>query len=405
METKIKDLEIEVRSKVLLFVVLTANLTRYIGVSIIQIGLPQFVLDLSGTLISYGLVIGIFNITQSLFQFPFSSLSDKYGRRTMVLIGLLIYIAGTFLCYIANSILELLIYRAIQGAGAYSSILQAVVGDMYKRDEQGKGMALYSLTISLGYFAGTAIGGYVAFYLGFRSIFLITGLLAIITAILLVIFLKPMNTKEDQQEIQSLIKPKVNNRIQEIKFLLKNNQYQFAVLINCVRWLLFGAIVSYLIWVLQVEFKINSIDTSYILIINVLIYTIFLLIAGKFVDKHGAKKMLLISQIAIILFGFLFILVSLTQDLFIFMIASLLNALFFGIIQTASNTCVLQKISEENPDLKGAGLGFANAIGFLCSALGPIILSALGEIDIYLPYYFIMIMMIPAMIFTLKLKD
>ena len=158
METKIKDLEIEVRSKVLLFVVLTANLTRYIGVSIIQIGLPQFVLDLSGTLISYGLVIGIFNITQSLFQFPFSSLSDKYGRRTMVLIGLLIYIAGTFLCYIANSILELLIYRAIQGAGAYSSILQAVVGDMYKRDEQGKGMALYSLTISLGYFAGTAIG-------------------------------------------------------------------------------------------------------------------------------------------------------------------------------------------------------------------------------------------------------
>ncbi|MHA1277576.1 MAG: MFS transporter [Candidatus Helarchaeota archaeon] len=333
METKIKDLEIEVRSKVLLFVVLTANLTRYIGVSIIQIGLPQFVLDLSGTLISYGLVIGIFNITQSLFQFPFSSLSDKYGRRTMVLIGLLIYIAGTFLCYIANSILELLIYRAIQGAGAYSSILQAVVGDMYKRDEQGKGMALYSLTISLGYFAGTAIGGYVAFYLGFRSIFLITGLLAIITAILLVIFLKPMNTKEDQQEIQSLIKPKVNNRIQEIKFLLKNNQYQFAVLINCVRWLLFGAIVSYLIWVLQVEFKINSIDTSYILIINVLIYTIFLLIAGKFVDKHGAKKMLLISQIAIILFGFLFILVSLTQDLFIFMIASLLNLFGFSFLQ------------------------------------------------------------------------
>ncbi|MHA1688328.1 MAG: MFS transporter [Promethearchaeota archaeon] len=405
MEAKIKDIEIEHRSKALLFVILMANLIRYTGVSIIQIGLPEFILDLSGTLISYGLVIGIFNITQSIFQFPISSSSDKYGRRTMALIGLLIYIAGSFLCYMANSILELLIYRAIQGAGTYSSILQAVVGDLYKKEEQGKGMALYSLTISLGYFAGTTIGGYLTYYLGFRSIFLITGLLAIISAILLMIFLKPIRNQENEQELQSLIKPKMNNRIQEIKTLLKKKQYQFAVLINCVRWLLFGSIVSYLIWVLQVEFKLNSIDTSYILIINVLIYTIFLLIAGKFVDKHGTKKMLLISQIAIILFGFLFIIVSLTQNLFIFMIASLLNALFFGIIQTASNTCVLQKIGEKNPDLKGTGLGFANAIGSLCSALGPIILSALGEIDIYLPYYFIMVMMIPTMIITFKLKN
>ncbi|MHA1764136.1 MAG: MFS transporter, partial [Promethearchaeota archaeon] len=242
MEAKIKDIEIEHRSKALLFVILMANLIRYTGVSIIQIGLPEFILDLSGTLISYGLVIGIFNITQSIFQFPISSSSDKYGRRTMALIGLLIYIAGSFLCYMANSILELLIYRAIQGAGTYSSILQAVVGDLYKKEEQGKGMALYSLTISLGYFAGTTIGGYLTYYLGFRSIFLITGLLAIISAILLMIFLKPIRNQENEQELQSLIKPKMNNRIQEIKTLLKKKQYQFAVLINCVRWLLFGSI-------------------------------------------------------------------------------------------------------------------------------------------------------------------
>ena len=94
------------------------------------------------------------------------------------MIGIFIYIFGTFLCYFATNIAELMIYRAIQGAGAYSSILQAVMGDMYRKEEQGKGMALYSLTISLGFFAGTIIGGYFTYYYGFRSIFLVTGVLA-----------------------------------------------------------------------------------------------------------------------------------------------------------------------------------------------------------------------------------
>lgn len=398
-----KNSEIEKRSKVILFVVLLANLVRYTGVSIIQIGLPSFVLNLSGSLISYGLIIGVFNITQSLFQFPISTLSDKFSRKIMLVIGISVYIIGTFLCYIASNIAELMIFRAIQGAGAYSSILQAVVGDMYRKEDQGKGMAWYSLTISLGYFAGTAVGGYFTYYFGFRSVFLITGILAITSVILVIIFFKSPKKLETKYDSEDPLKPKPLKRIDEIKVLLKDSQFQYAVLLNIFRWLFFSAIISYMIWVLEVEFGLNSIETSYLLIVNVAIYTIFLLVAGKFVDKYGARKMLMLSYLSIIIFGFLFIFVAITGNLIVYATASLINALFFGVIQTSNNTMVLQKIDENNPQLKGAGLGFSNSVGFIFSALGPIILSLLGEIDIYLPYYFIMILILPAFIVCFKL--
>ena len=105
-------------TSIFLFVILLANFFRNLGVSIVDIGLPTFVLNLSGTLTSYGLIIGMFSITQSIFQFPMALASDKYGRKTMVLIGISVYVSGTFLCFIAQNVVELIIFRAIQGAGA-----------------------------------------------------------------------------------------------------------------------------------------------------------------------------------------------------------------------------------------------------------------------------------------------
>jgi len=69
---------------------------------VVNIGLPSFIIDLSGILTAYGIVIGIFSVTQSVFQFQFAAASDKYGRRLVVLIGLIVYIIGTFLCFIAQ---------------------------------------------------------------------------------------------------------------------------------------------------------------------------------------------------------------------------------------------------------------------------------------------------------------
>ena len=162
----------EKSAKIFVFVLLIGNFFRNLGSSIVQVGLPAFILSLSGTLTSYGLVISIFSLTQAIFQLPMAFSSDKYGRRKMIMVGFSVYIIGTFLCFYAQTFIQLIIFRAIQGAGAYSSILQAMIGDYYRKEEHGKGMAYYSFSLSLGFLGGIVLGGYISYYFGFRVVFL-----------------------------------------------------------------------------------------------------------------------------------------------------------------------------------------------------------------------------------------
>ena len=77
MEEDLDRNQIEKRAKGFLLVILFANWVRYVQISIIDIGLPSFVLSIAGTLAAYGIVVGIFNLSQSIFQFPISTLSDR----------------------------------------------------------------------------------------------------------------------------------------------------------------------------------------------------------------------------------------------------------------------------------------------------------------------------------------
>ena len=201
---------------------------RSMGMSIIQIGLPSFVESIAGSLTSYGIIVGIFSVTQSIFQYPYAAASDKLGRRKVILFGMLIYLLGNFLCFTAQDVIQLIIYRAIQGAGAYTSILQATIGDIYKKDQHSKGMGYYSLYMNVGYFLGFIIGGYISSFLGFRSIFLISGFLICFSMIFIFFVLKEDNN----------IKTNKNQdfNIKNIKILLKERQYIFALLTNSVRW-------------------------------------------------------------------------------------------------------------------------------------------------------------------------
>ncbi|TFG06795.1 MAG: MFS transporter, partial [Promethearchaeota archaeon] len=152
MNSDFDEQKIDRKAKVFLLVILYANFIRYVEISMIDIGLPNYVIALAGTLSSYGLVVGAFALTRSIFQVPIAMASDKIGRKKMMLFSIFLYTFGTILCFFAENIIQLIIYRAIQGMGAYSSILQAMIGDLYRK-KHGKAMALYSVTITIGYFA------------------------------------------------------------------------------------------------------------------------------------------------------------------------------------------------------------------------------------------------------------
>ena len=401
MNNGLTNKKIEKRAKGFLLIILFANFIRYVEISIIDIGLPSIVIQLAGTLSAYGIVVGVFNLSQSIFQFPISILSDKkMGRKNMIVICIIIYSIGTFLCYIAQDIIQLILFRAIQGIGAYSAIIQAMIADNYKKEkEYGKGMALYSFSITIGFFGGFVIGGYISYYFGARSIFLIAGILSIISLVIIFILLKdpqksfPKKLDDNYNELAKKLK------LSHIKIVLKENQFRFIIIINMFRWFLFFGVYPYIIWVIQVYYELNQVQSTYILILIVFLYATFIVLGGLLADRIGHKKTMILGQSIIISFGFLFFLAS---GLIIFLIVSISVSVGFAMLETAGNAYLSRILEEKHPDLKGTGFGFNNALGFFFSAIGPIFICSLGELEVFLPFYVVSFIITVALLITIK---
>ena len=398
MVEKLESEQIEKKAKGFLFVILFLNSFRYIEVSMIDIGLPNFVLSLAGTLSAYGLVVGIFALSQSIFQVPIAAASDRIGRKPMIILCIFIYIIGTFLCYLSENIWQLILFRAIQGIGAYSSVIQAMIGD-YFRKEHGKGMALYLFTITIGFFIGFIVGGFIFFYLGSRTIFLIVGILAIISIIFVAIFLKDPRKSRDFEGNISDLRGKI--KFSDLKIILKKSQFKLILFINSIRWFLFFGIYAYIIWMLAIYYDLAHTETIIILIIIVLLYSISILLGGYLADhkKFGTKKTMLLGQIFVITFGFILFFIS---GLFIFIIVSIFVSSGFALVEIAGNAYLSRLLEETDPSLKSSGFGFNNALGFFFSGMGPIFITIIGEIYIFLPYF--IVSMIIGIIFLITVK-
>jgi len=377
---------------------------RSMGLSIVQIGLPSFNESLGGSLTSYGIIVGIFSVTQSILQYPYAAVSDKLGRRKVVLFGMLIYLLGTFLCFTAQDVIQLTIYRAIQGAGAYTSILQAIIGDIYKKDQHSKGMGYYSLYMNVGFFLGFIIGGFVASFFGFRSIFLISGFLICFSIVFIFFVLK----EEDKTEKSENQDKNMDFNITNIKILLKERQYIFTLILNSMRWFLFGFITAYLIWVLQDDVKgfgLGEITSSYLMLVVMAIYVVFIFIASKLLNRYGPRKLMMVGQIIVMLFGISFFFADFVMNLPVFLIVVSFLAIGIALFDPAGITLLLEVIEDIQPKLKGSGIGFNNAIGLFCGAIAPMIMIPLGEIEILFPFYVVFGLMVISVIISKFLVD
>ena len=88
-----------------------------------------------------GLALGAYGLTQALFQLPFGMLSDRYGRKNIIYIGLLLFALGSFVSGYSDDINIIILGRAIQGAGAISAAITALVADLTRDEHRTKAMA------------------------------------------------------------------------------------------------------------------------------------------------------------------------------------------------------------------------------------------------------------------------
>ncbi|GIZ53446.1 MFS transporter [Noviherbaspirillum aridicola] len=142
----------------------------------------------SATLV--GLALGIYGLTQSFGQIPYGMASDKYGRKPVIVIGLLLFALGSFIAAVAETLPWVIAGRAIQGAGAISAAVTAFIADSTREEHRTKAMAMVGGSIGLTFAFSLIAAPAMYAAIGMGGIFALTGVLSLL-AILVVIYVVP----------------------------------------------------------------------------------------------------------------------------------------------------------------------------------------------------------------------
>lgn len=132
-----------------------------------------------------GLAIGIYGLMQGILQIPFGMLSDKLGRKPVILLGLFFLLTGSIICTLSNNITLLIIGRALQGSGAIGSSILAFISDLTHERNRIKAMAFVGISIGLSFCLSIVIGPILHSKTSLNQIFLLCTLTTIISMLML----------------------------------------------------------------------------------------------------------------------------------------------------------------------------------------------------------------------------
>jgi MFS family permease len=132
-----------------------------------------------------GLAVGAYGLTQAAFQLPLGALSDRIGRIPIIVAGLAIFAAGSVVAALADSIYGVVAGRFLQGAGAISATLTALITDATREEVRTRSMAVFGVGIGASFIIAFAAGPLIAARFGVQAIFWVGAALAIVAALLL----------------------------------------------------------------------------------------------------------------------------------------------------------------------------------------------------------------------------
>ncbi|ATG89764.1 MFS transporter [Methylomonas koyamae] len=161
-----------------------------------------------------GLTMGIYGLTQAILQIPFGLLSDRFSRKTVIVIGLVLFVAGSVWAALATDIYGVLIGRALQGCGAISAAVMALLADLTQEVHRTKAMATIGASIGVSFGVAITLGPIIAHQFGIAGIFWMIALLAAL-AILVILFVVPnpekISTHRDAEYIPSELSTVITN--------------------------------------------------------------------------------------------------------------------------------------------------------------------------------------------------
>ena len=153
---------------------------RMLGLFMVLPLLALYAADLPGASPSLiGLALGVYGLTQALLQIPFGWLSDRWGRKPVIIAGLILFALGSVVAGMADSAVGIVVGRALQGAGAIAGTVMALAADLTRDEQRTKAMAIIGVSIGMSFAVALVLGPVVAAQWGLSSVFFLTAGLAV----------------------------------------------------------------------------------------------------------------------------------------------------------------------------------------------------------------------------------
>lgn len=134
-----------------------------------------------------GLAIGIYGLTQAILQIPFGMMSDRFGRKPMIILGLIIFAVGSVVAATSDSIYGVIFGRAIQGAGAIAAVIMALTSDLTREEHRLRAMAVIGMSIGMSFAFSLVVGPVLNQWIGVDGIFWLTAVMAILAIVVLMV--------------------------------------------------------------------------------------------------------------------------------------------------------------------------------------------------------------------------
>ena len=144
-----------------------------------------------------GIAVGGYGLTQASLQIPFGALSDRIGRVPVIILGLILFAAGSIVAAQSETIHGVIAGRFLQGAGAISATLTALLADATREEMRTRSMAMFGIGIGMSFLLALIIGPIIAAATGVRSLFWVAAAMALMAGLLLVLL--PRGIERPQQ--------------------------------------------------------------------------------------------------------------------------------------------------------------------------------------------------------------
>ena len=308
-----------------------------------------------------GEALGIYGLTQGILQIPFGLLSDRIGRKVMIVLGLALFGAGSAVAAMSTTIGGVIVGRALQGAGAVGSVILALVADLTGEDSRTAAMAMVGITIGASFIVALLAGPVVANFIGVAGIFWLMVALALV-GIAITQFVVPapprMRVHRDAEAVPALLGAVLRNRE-----LLRLDVGIFAL--HAMLTASFLVVPDLLRTTVGLAVHDQWIVYLPVLVVSVAVMVPAIIVAEKYRRMKGvfvSAVMALVASQVMLYFG--------AGNLFLLLAALVVFFSAFNVME-ASLPSLITKVAPA--DVKGTAMGVYSSLQFLGIFVGGVI--------------------------------